>query len=168
MTDDSPITEAEYLAYDEQSDLRHEYANGKVYALVGHGHHVELSPSKVRASLEKWANAEPLSRMHREHSTVLRTLLFLLYDILSDMSCIVTIIDARVQVPTAEGYVLPDLVLQCDDADYVPVDGIDALTNPKVIIEVVSPLHCPARPNNANVPLPAHSRFAGIRHGFTG
>lgn len=107
------LTPEEYLEFERQSDVKHEYHRGFVYAMAG-------------ASLR--------------HSVIVANTSRNLGNSLSGSKCIVVTQDLRVQTSpdTGRSFTYPDLVVICE----VPIltdDKQDTLTNPKLIIEVLSP-----------------------------
>jgi len=106
------ITEAEYLALDAENDIKHEFVDGVVYAMVG-------------------ASAA--------HNDLTVTLSAILYTALKGEPCKVAQGDMRVKAGNASDYFYPDLTIVCGERDFVPDATIATLTNPIVIIEVLSP-----------------------------
>lgn len=104
------LTEEEYLAFEPQSDLRHEYFNGEVFAMSG---------------------ASP------EHVKIVRNLLTSLWNQLESRPCEAYSNDLRVKVSATGFYTYPDIVLTCGKENFVG-DDPKTLTNPTVIIEVLS------------------------------
>ena len=106
----SKLTPEEYLAFERSSELKHEYANGEIFAMSGGT---------------------------RAHSLVSGNVLGELRSALSERDCEVHGSDMRIKVPVTGRYVYPDASVVCGDALFED-DEQDTLLNPKVIIEVLS------------------------------
>ncbi len=104
------MTVEDYLAAEEQSDVRHEYLGGLVYAMAGKTH---------------------------DHNRIVGNLYRTLSDHLSGAPCQVYMSDIRVNfdLKRDEYYYYPDLVVTCDKRD----DHPRFIRFPKLIIEVLSP-----------------------------
>lgn len=103
------MTAAEYLAWESEQPIKHEYIHGQVYAMAGG----TLPHNDIAVNL----------------TSALR--LFL-----RGTGCKVRMADAKVQVSAAGPYFYPDLVVSCDDRDQ---RAIEAISYPKCIVEVLSP-----------------------------
>lgn len=103
------MTEEEYLAFEEASAEKHEYVNGRVYAMAG-------------GTIE--------------HSTVCGRAILVLGSRLRS-GCRVLTSDARVLVPETRLYTYPDATVLCGRPEQRP--DLLALTNPTVVVEVLSP-----------------------------
>lgn len=105
------VSAEEYLRREREAEVRHEYDNGRIYAMAGESpNHSRVSVNvagEVRARL-KGKPCEPFS---------------------SNM---------KVCVNVAGKFYYPDLSVVCGEAIYHDKER-DALLNPKVIIEVLSP-----------------------------
>lgn len=99
----------EYLAFERNSELRHEYIDGSVYALAG-------------GTLN--------------HSTICLNLGRIIGNALLNKHCRAFTSDAQVLLPPGSRYVYPDLSISCHDQD---LGTEEALTSPSVIFEVLSP-----------------------------
>jgi Uma2 family endonuclease len=105
------LTPQEYLKLDRASQLRHEYYNGRMYAMSGGSH----------------PHAIIIGNFSRELGNALK-----------DGPCLVTTSDVRVCVSPDGLYTYPDIVVVCDKPRYL--DGHrDTLLNPVLVIEVLSP-----------------------------
>jgi Uma2 family endonuclease len=102
----------EYFELERRSEERFEFWNGEVFSMSG------VSP---------------------EHGQIESNLIFCLRTKLSGRSCRIFPANVRIKVPTAPPYRYPDLSALCDEAQYEKIGGIDALTNPALIVEVLSP-----------------------------
>jgi len=105
------MTEAEYLAFEEASETRHEYSRGKIYAMTG-------------GSLR--------------HSILIATVITQLGIQLADRNCTVTSPDTRVHITSKGTYRYPDVTVFCGDPVYLE-DRTDTILNPVVLVEVTSP-----------------------------
>ena len=105
------MTQAEYLAMERCAiDTKHEYFNGEVFAMVGaKRNHVYINSNLIIA----------LGGRLRE----------------SNSPCRPVANDMRVKIEA--GYVYPDVVIHCGEAEFED-DEFDTLTNPVVIIEILS------------------------------
>lgn len=103
------MTAAEYLAWESEQPIKHEYIHGQVCAMAGG----TLPHNDIAVNL----------------TSALR--LFL-----RGTGCKVRMADAKVQVSAAGPYFYPDLVVSCDDRDQ---RAIEAISYPKCIVEVLSP-----------------------------
>lgn len=80
------LSETQYLALENDSELRHEYIGGQVYAMSGAG---------------------------KNHRMITMSLTSAVYQHLIDSPCNVNAMDARVKV--ASNYFYPDIVIDCDE-----------------------------------------------------
>lgn len=103
-------TAAEYLAFERDSDTKHEFYRGELFAMSGGtGPHSGIASNIIRA----------------------------LGNALSDRPCIVHTSDLRVACPTGL-YTYPDVSVVCGKVQYEDAAN-DVLLNPIVIVEVLSP-----------------------------
>lgn len=106
------MTSEEYLTFERASlDIKHEFYDGEVFAMVGASRH----HNRINVNLT------------REIGNKLKD---------DDFHCEVFSNDMRVKIPD-EKYTYPDLVITCGDAQFED-DEFDTLTNPVVIIEILS------------------------------
>lgn len=103
------MTPEEYLAFERSSDVRHEYADGEIFAMSG-------------GTIE---HATVASNIVRELGTALR-----------DRGCRVLGSDMRVKIPAGR-YVYPDASVVCG-RPHLDDTVRDTLTNPGVVVEVLS------------------------------
>jgi Uma2 family endonuclease len=102
----------EYFYMLEKSDVKLEYRAGKVVAMAG---------------------AQP------PHNIIAGNVLGELFACLKKAGCIIVGSDQLVKIEAYNRYTFPDLVIVCQKAIYEKAkNGLDALENPEVIIEVVS------------------------------
>jgi Uma2 family endonuclease len=103
------MTPAEYLVWEAEQSLRHEYIEGEVYAMAG--------------------GTLP-------HNDIAVNLTSALRSALRGTGCKVRMSDAKVKISENGPYFYPDLVVSCDDRDR---QAMDAICYPILIIEVLSP-----------------------------
>lgn len=109
--DGIPMTVAEYLQFEDEQEFKHEYANGRVYAMTG---------GSIR------------------HGVISATIIRLLGNHLEDKDCTVSSPDTRIKVEEMKSFRYPDAVVFCGDAQYAD-NRSDTLGNPILIVEVLSP-----------------------------
>ena len=107
------MTTAEYLEFERESEIRHEFIDGEVYAMAG---------------------ASP------RHNLIMMPLSYLIFGHLIGKDCTAYGENQRVKVekPKGDDYLYPDMSVVCGDPLYSD-DNPQALLNPKLIIEVLSP-----------------------------
>ena len=103
-------TPEEYLALEEKAEYKSEYRHGKIFALAG-------------ASIN--------------HNRIAKNSAFAIDAALSGKRCETFIGDVRLWIEQKQLYTYPDLMLVCGDLKFVK-DRTDTITNPKVIIEILS------------------------------
>lgn len=106
------MTQAEYLAFERASDVRHEYYNGETYAMAG---------------------------ASGQHNMIVASLIGLLYGQLRQRPCRIFPSDMRVKTPATLLYTYPDIAIICGEAPRYEDDSLDTLLNPSLIVEVLSP-----------------------------
>jgi Uma2 family endonuclease len=104
------VTVEEYLALDRAAELKSEYHDGELYPIAG------VSLKHGRLALRAGMAIE--SRI-------------------AERSCLTAVSPVRVRV-SASKYIYPDLVVVCGDPFFTD-EHVDTITNPKVIVEVLSP-----------------------------
>ncbi|HYH85213.1 MAG TPA: Uma2 family endonuclease [Pyrinomonadaceae bacterium] len=102
----------EYFALELASEEKYEYFDGEVYAMSGGS---------------------------RDHEQIIGNLLVSLRTELRGRSCRVYPSNLRVKVPSQPPYRYPDLTALCDVPLFEKIGGVDALINPTLIVEVLSP-----------------------------
>ncbi len=105
------LTVAQYLAIERQNDFKSEFYRGEMFAMAG---------------------------ASREHNRIKSNLDGELYARLKGGPCQSFSGDLRVAVDRTGLYTYPDIVIVCGEPEYSPEDR-DTLTNPQVIIEILSP-----------------------------
>ena len=115
----------EYLAFDNAAEGRFEYMDGRITP-VGQPDMVNMLDPTFRAG------ASPA------HYRLANRLAGLLFSRLQ-RGCEAASSDARVHIPITRAYTYPDLVIVCGKPEYLDAEAaIPSLTNPKVIIEILS------------------------------
>lgn len=104
------LTPAEYLAFERQSDVKHEYFRGELFAMSG---------------------------ASQNHVTIFMNTSHLLVGQLKGRSCRTFGADMRVKVSPTGLYTYPDLVVVCGRPRFEDKE-LDTLLNPTVIIEILS------------------------------
>lgn len=104
------LSYAEYLAFERASELKHEYLRGEVFAMAGG------TPEHSRLA----------ANVIRELGTALR-----------GRPCAVFTSDARVRIEETDRATYPDVTVVCGRLEHA-TDDPDAITNPVVIVEVLS------------------------------
>ncbi|HEX8719324.1 MAG TPA: Uma2 family endonuclease [Pyrinomonadaceae bacterium] len=102
----------EYLELDRTSEERLEFWDGEVFCMSG---------------------------VSEEHAEIETNLIVSLKSRLRALGCRVFPANVRVKVPSAPPYRYPDLSALCGKAEFEKIGGVDTLTNPQLIIEVLSP-----------------------------
>ena len=101
----------EYLEMDRKSEARLEYWNGDVFDRSG----VSKEHARIEINLARYLGTRMAQR-----------------------GCLVFPANMRIKVPGAPPYRYGDLSGLCGEAHYEQIDGVDVLTNPSLIIEVLS------------------------------
>ncbi|MFZ4814584.1 MAG: Uma2 family endonuclease [Phototrophicaceae bacterium] len=110
LPQDYHLTLEEYLALERQTDIRHEYFHGQVFAMAGASrNHVVIA-----------------GNINREIATQL-----------DERPCLVYMLDMRVKLD-AKHYAYPDIAALCGEERF-DATLENSLLNPSVIIEVLSP-----------------------------
>jgi Uma2 family endonuclease len=102
----------EYLKLDLTSEERWEFWDGEVFCMSGGS---------------------------RDHDQIITNLIGLLFVKLAGRRCRAFSPDMRIKVPSAPPYRYADVSALCGEAEFEEVGGVDALTNPALIVEVLSP-----------------------------
>lgn len=108
--DITSYTEEEYLAFDLDSEIKNEYAEGQIFAMAG---------------------------AHPDHSRITGDTFSSLNIQLMDERCEVFQSEQRVKVSATGAYRYPDVVVVCGGAEFADTTP-PTLINPTVIIEVLS------------------------------
>jgi Uma2 family endonuclease len=102
----------EYLELDRTSEERLEFWDGEVFCMSG---------------------ADP------QHERIIRSMLIHIMARTGARGCEAFTSNLRIKVPSAPPYRYADLSALCDEAQFEEIDGVRALTNPQLIVEVLSP-----------------------------
>jgi Uma2 family endonuclease len=98
----------EYLQIEEKSPIKHEYVNGRLYAMVG---------------------------ASQAHNTIAGNLLTALRSHIRGSGCRVFVSDMKVRIEQRNCYYYPDVVVSCDHRDQeTPI----SLRFPRLIVEILS------------------------------
>ena len=105
------MTESEYLKFEENSDIKHEYIDGEIFAMTGASRYHNTICVNVITSLRNQSKGSP---------------------------CKIYPSDMRVKIESLSEYTYPDISLVCGDPQFA--EGVfDSLINPILLIEVLSP-----------------------------
>jgi Uma2 family endonuclease len=104
------MTEEEYLAFERNSEEKHEYADGEIFAMSGGS---------------------------MEHSNVAANIIGELRNALAGRGCRVLTSDMRIRIDASRRYVYPDGSVVCGRAELAD-NQRDVLLNPRLIVEVLS------------------------------
>jgi Uma2 family endonuclease len=108
---DKPITEADYLAFERTSEIKHEFIDGEIYAMTG------ASPN---------------------HNLVVASTIAAIHNQLRGKPCKIYPSDMKVRTPSTGSYLYPDISVVCGESQFDD-EQRDILLNPTIIIEVLSP-----------------------------
>ncbi len=103
------MTVEEYLEWESQQEVRHEYVNGELFAMTG--------------------GTIP-------HNDIALNLYTALRPHLRTRGCRVNVSDVKVEVSPTSPYYYPDLIVSCDPRD---LNARKFIQYPKLIVEVLSP-----------------------------
>ncbi len=106
-----PMTETAYLVFEDESEIKHEFSGGQVYAMTG---------GSVR------------------HGVITANTIIHLGNQLSNRNCSVIGSDVRVHIKSKGAYRYPDVMVFCGEPAYRE-GRTDTITNPIVLVEVLSP-----------------------------
>jgi Uma2 family endonuclease len=105
------VTPQEYLTFERQSEEKHEYYDGEIFAMAG---------------------------ASDEHNTIAGNTFASLHAQIRKRPCKVYSGDMRVKTYSTTLYTYPDVTVVCDTPKFEDAE-VDTLLNPNVIIEVLSP-----------------------------
>jgi len=106
------MTPEEYLEFERNSDIKHEYFAGDIFTMVGARKNHILIGANITAEL--------VSKFAAGNST-----------------CRVLPNDMRVKIQNDSGYAYPDISIACGDIEFED-NNFDTLMNPIIIIEILS------------------------------
>jgi Uma2 family endonuclease len=104
-------TPEEYLAIERKAEFKSEYVNGEIYAMSGASKEHNIITGNIYSEIRNQFKRRP---------------------------CEVYITDMRVRVPRTNLYTYPDVAAVCGGSLFDD-SHVDTLTNPTVIVEVLSP-----------------------------
>ena len=104
------LTLEEYFEFEKNSEFKHEYFNGELFAMVG---------------------------AKRNHNIISFNIARELGNQLKETSCMGFVGDMRVKIEEIEKYTYPDIVVACEKIEFLE-NELDSLLNPVVIIEILS------------------------------
>ncbi|MBF0202198.1 MAG: Uma2 family endonuclease [Desulfamplus sp.] len=107
------ISPNEYLEIERTSEVKHEYFDGEIFAMVG----ASVNHNRINTNVI----VELGGRLKAAGS-----------------ACTVFSNDMRVKVEEAEKYTYPDVSVVCGEIELEKVKGLETLLNPVVIIEILS------------------------------
>ena len=102
----------EYFALEKVGDARYEYWDGEIFCMSGGS---------------------------KEHYRLCTNVLALLFRAIKGKRCEVFLPDAPIKTPKLPPYRYPDASVVCGESRFEKDHGIDALVNPLLIVEVLSP-----------------------------
>jgi Uma2 family endonuclease len=105
------MTEAEYLAFDRASDVKHEYYRGEIFAMSGASRKHNVISGNTYASLHAQLRGRPCEKYQAE---------------------------MRVRVARTRLYTYPDITVVCGEPHFAD-NEFDTLLNPTLLVEVLSP-----------------------------
>src|SRR5262245_38540241 len=111
MSAELKFTVEEYFALERTSKTRYEYFDGRIVAMSG----TSANHNRITADVTTLLNVK-----------------------LRDRSCEIFAADQRVKVSDSP-YLYPDVVAVCGTSKFEKIGGVEALINPVLIIEVLSP-----------------------------
>ncbi len=111
VASDTQISEAEYLALEAQSPLKHEYVAGGIYAMTG-------------ASLRHNVIALNIAALLRAH--------------LRGSPCRTFMSDAKLRVNKLNSYYYPDVMVTCDPGHQNITPGDTVIEAPRLVVEILS------------------------------
>lgn len=103
------MTIEEYLEWESQQEVRHEYVNGEIFAMTG--------------------GTIP-------HNDIALNLYRSLYPHLRSRGCRINVSDVKVEVSPTSPYYYPDIIVSCNPQD---LNARKFIQYPKLIVEVLSP-----------------------------
>lgn len=105
------VTQQDYLAFERSALDKHEYYKGEIFAMSSASFKHNLIETNLRRALGNF---------------------------LQDKDCNEFGSNQRIHIPSNTLYTYPDIIVLCDDPAFVD-DEFDTITNPSVIIEILSP-----------------------------
>ncbi len=106
------VSEEQYLELERAAPEKHEYFNGEIFDMAGMSEEHANIASNINASLHFQLKKRPCKSYQS---------------------------DLRVYIPRTGLYTYPDVSVVCEKPELLPDAYLDTLTNPVLIIEVLSP-----------------------------
>ncbi|CAK0766489.1 Uma2 family endonuclease [Gammaproteobacteria bacterium] len=106
------LSEAEYLAFEQQSSSRHEYLAGEIYAMTG---------GTLR------------------HNRIIGNLHLALSLILRGKPCQIFFTDVKLRIAATKAYYYPDILVTCSSDRLNLADDAQSVDAPILLVEVLSP-----------------------------
>ncbi|MBL8131877.1 MAG: Uma2 family endonuclease [Anaerolineae bacterium] len=106
-----PITPQEYLAFEREAEIKHEFLNGEIVAMSG----ASLAHNRIVLDAAGSLNTQ-----------------------LRERGCEVFVSDTRVKLD-ARNYVYPDIAVVCGQLMSIVESGLETLLAPTLLVEVLSP-----------------------------
>ncbi len=107
-----PMTETDYLAFERNAEIKHEFIDGEVYAMAG---------------------------ASQAHIDITGNIFGTLFGKLAGSPCRPQTSDLRVRIAEAGYYAYPDVTVVCGERQLLEGEAAAVLLNPTVIFEVLSP-----------------------------
>lgn len=105
------LTEKEYLTFERSALDKHEYYQGEIFAMSGASFKHNLIESNLRLALGTFLKGKKCNEFGS---------------------------NLRVHIPSNTLYTYPDIIVLCDEPDFVD-EEFDSITNPSILIEILSP-----------------------------
>ncbi len=105
------MTPEDYLEFEKDSEIRHEYCGGEIFAMTG----ASLNHNQINHNI----SGELRNRLKESHCRCFSS-------------------DMRIKVEVMDKYTYPDIVIACGDIKLEKTKGLDTLLNPIVIMEILS------------------------------
>jgi Uma2 family endonuclease len=105
------VTQQDYLAFERSALDKHEYYKGEIFAMSSASFKHNLIETNLRRALGNF---------------------------LQDKDCNEFGSNLRIHIPSNTLYTYPDIIVLCEEPAFVD-DEFDTITNPSVIIEILSP-----------------------------
>ena len=106
-----PLSAEEFLEMERKSPTKHQFIDGRVFAMAGASRAHTLITTRLASELDR---------------------------ALRGKDCNTASNDLRVGIPGSQSYVYPDILIYCGEGEWLD-DQFDTLLNPLVVIEVLSP-----------------------------
>lgn len=105
------ITLEEYFELDRTAEANYEYFDGEIFEMSG------VSPNHATIEINLITNINPQA---------------------NKMGCRIFPANLRIKVPALPTYRYPDLSVACGEATFEEIGGLQCLTNPVLIVEILS------------------------------